>query len=91
MVQLSGGEPTIHPDIEEMVEICFARGVRKVYINTNGIRLAKEPELHLPSGELDQTPSGMPMEGRLPGCQACHVAVRANDYIFTSPLSGGGR
>ncbi len=44
MVQLSGGEPTIHPDIEEMVEICFARGVRKVYINTNGIRLAKEPD-----------------------------------------------
>ena len=45
---------------------------------------------HLPSGELDQTPNGMPMEGRLPGCQACHLAVRANDYIFTSPLSGGG-
>ena len=46
---------------------------------------------HLPSGELDQTPNGMPMEGRLPGCQACHAAVRANDYIFTSPLSGGAR
>ena len=46
---------------------------------------------HLPSGELDQTPNGMPMEGRLPGGQACHAAVRANDYIFTSPLSGGGR
>ncbi len=46
---------------------------------------------HLPSGELDQAPNGMPLEGRLPGCQACHLAVRANDYIFTSPLSGGGR
>jgi len=44
MVQLSGGEPTIHPDIERMVELCFERGIRKVYVNTNGIRLAKEPE-----------------------------------------------
>lgn len=44
MVQLSGGEPTIHPDIERMIEICFDRGIRKVYVNTNGIRLAREPE-----------------------------------------------
>jgi hypothetical protein len=44
MVQLSGGEPTIHPDIERMIEICFERGVKKVYVNTNGIRLAKEPD-----------------------------------------------
>ncbi len=44
MVQLSGGEPTIHPELERMVEACFARGVRKVYINTNGIRLAAEPD-----------------------------------------------
>ena len=43
MVQLSGGEPTIHPDLEKMVELCFDRGVRKIYINTNGIRLAREP------------------------------------------------
>ena len=46
---------------------------------------------HLPSGELDKTPSGMPMEGRLPGCQACNVAVRNNEYSFTSPLSEGDR
>ncbi len=44
----------------------------------------------LPSGELDQTPDGMPLEGRLPGCQNCHLAMRANDYIFSSPLGGGG-
>jgi len=44
MVQLSGGEPTIHPDIERMIEICFERDVRKVYVNTNGIRLAREPD-----------------------------------------------
>jgi len=45
MVQLSGGEPTVHPDLERMVEICFERGVQKVYINTNGVRLGVEPDL----------------------------------------------
>lgn len=44
MVQLSGGEPTIHPEIERMLAHCFERGVRKVYINTNGIRIAKDRE-----------------------------------------------
>jgi len=45
MVQLSGGEPTVHPDLERLVEICFERDVRKVYINTNGVRLGTDPEL----------------------------------------------
>jgi tetraether lipid synthase len=45
MVQLSGGEPTLHPELERIVEICLERGVRKVYINTNGLRIAKEPAL----------------------------------------------
>ena len=44
MVQLSGGEPTIHPDLERLVEICFERGIRKIYINTNGLRLATDPD-----------------------------------------------
>ena len=46
---------------------------------------------HLPSGELDQTPTGMPMEGRLAGCQNCHSAVSANDYIFTGSLGEEGQ
>lgn len=44
MVQLSGGEPTIHPDIERMVALCFERGIRKVYVNTNGVRIAKDKD-----------------------------------------------
>jgi uncharacterized radical SAM superfamily Fe-S cluster-containing enzyme len=43
MVQLSGGEPTIHPELERIIEICCERGIRKVYVNTNGIRIAKDP------------------------------------------------
>lgn len=45
IVQISGGEPTVHPELERMVAHCFERGVRKVYINTNGVRLATDPGL----------------------------------------------
>ena len=38
---------------------------------------------HLPDGSLDRAPNGMAMEGRVPGCQACHSAQRANDYLYT--------
>ena len=44
---------------------------------------------HLPSGELDQTPTGMALEGRLPGCTNCHRVVQTNDYLYTGPLGGG--
>ncbi len=43
---------------------------------------------HLASGVLDTMPNGMDMEGRLPGCQACHLAQANNDYLFTSVLGG---
>lgn len=44
IVQLSGGEPTIHPDIERMIVHTFERGIRRIYVNTNGVRLAKDRE-----------------------------------------------
>ena len=40
MIQLSGGEPTIHPQFMEMIELLFDRGFKKVCINSNGIKLA---------------------------------------------------
>ncbi len=45
---------------------------------------------HLATGELDTMPNGMAMEGRLPGCQNCHMGVSANDYLFTGSLSTDG-
>ncbi|NND98003.1 MAG: radical SAM protein [Pirellulaceae bacterium] len=43
--QLSGGEPTIHPQFEQIVDEALARPIDYVMINTNGIRLAKDAEL----------------------------------------------
>ncbi len=42
-VQLSGGEPSIHPQILEMLRAAKDRGIPLVMLNTNGIRLARDP------------------------------------------------
>ena len=42
-VQLSGGEPSIHPQILDMLAAARARGIALVMLNTNGIRLARDP------------------------------------------------
>jgi len=43
LVQLSGGEPTIHPDFFAILDMCKARPIRHVMINTNGVRIAQDP------------------------------------------------
>ena len=42
VVQFSGGEPTIHPQLLEMVQAAKDRGIRQVMVNTNGVRLARD-------------------------------------------------
>lgn len=44
LVQLSGGEPTLRNDLPELVRYAKEAGCSYVQVNTNGIRLAKEPE-----------------------------------------------
>lgn len=43
VVQLSGGEPTIHPDFFEILDIAKRKPIRHLMVNTNGIRIAKDP------------------------------------------------
>ena len=45
VLMLSGGEPTIHPEFEEIVERVLERDVVRVLVNSNGIRLAKDDGL----------------------------------------------
>jgi 7,8-dihydro-6-hydroxymethylpterin dimethyltransferase len=44
LIQLSGGEPTLHPDFFAILDIVRSRPVRHVMINTNGLRIAREPD-----------------------------------------------
>ncbi len=42
VVQISGGEPTLHPQILDILRLCKSRPIHHVMINTNGVRLAKD-------------------------------------------------
>ena len=44
VVQLSGGEPTVHPNFFEIVELAKARPIRHLMVNTNGVRIAQEED-----------------------------------------------
>jgi uncharacterized radical SAM superfamily Fe-S cluster-containing enzyme len=44
LVQLSGGEPTIHPDFFAVLDAVKRRPIRHVMINTNGVRIAQDAE-----------------------------------------------
>ncbi|HEX7642715.1 MAG TPA: radical SAM protein [Burkholderiaceae bacterium] len=43
VVQLSGGEPTLHPDFWAILDAAKARPIKHVMVNTNGIVLAQDP------------------------------------------------
>jgi hypothetical protein len=42
VVQFSGGEPTIHPQILDFIALAQAKGIGLVMLNTNGIRIARD-------------------------------------------------
>ncbi|MDQ3927520.1 MAG: radical SAM protein [Chloroflexota bacterium] len=42
VLMLSGGEPTVHPDVVEIIREATARNVTRVILNTNGVRIAKD-------------------------------------------------
>lgn len=43
VVQLSGGEPTIHPEFFEILDYCKTQPIKHLMVNTNGIRIANDP------------------------------------------------
>lgn len=44
VVQISGGEPTLHPEFFAVLDAARARPIRHLMVNTNGLRIAKEPK-----------------------------------------------
>jgi uncharacterized radical SAM superfamily Fe-S cluster-containing enzyme len=53
ILQLSGGEPTLHPDLFEL--LAWARehsGIDYLLINTNGVKLARDPSFAAALGKL---------------------------------------
>ena len=44
VVQISGGEPTIHPDFFAILDMAKKTPIRHLMVNTNGIRIAQDEE-----------------------------------------------
>ena len=44
VVQLSGGEPTIHPEFFEVLDLARRKPIKHLMINTNGVRIANDRE-----------------------------------------------
>jgi uncharacterized radical SAM superfamily Fe-S cluster-containing enzyme len=42
VVQISGGEPTLHPDFFRVLDLAKARPIRHLMVNTNGVRIAQD-------------------------------------------------
>lgn len=42
VVQISGGEPTVHPQFFDILDIAKTKPIRHLMLNTNGIRIAKD-------------------------------------------------
>lgn len=43
VVQISGGEPTIHPEFFKIMDIAKTKPIKHLMLNTNGIRIANDP------------------------------------------------
>ncbi|WP_449274533.1 radical SAM protein [Knoellia altitudinis] len=45
VLMLSGGEPTLYPQLPELLEAVIARPIVRILVNTNGLRVAQDDEL----------------------------------------------
>lgn len=53
LIDLTGGEPTLHPDLLTIIDACRIPGIGRVALNSNGLRLAKDPALCAALAERD--------------------------------------
>ena len=44
IVQISGGEPTIHPEFFQILDLAKQKPIKHLMINTNGLRIARDRE-----------------------------------------------
>ena len=53
IINLTGGEPTQHPDLERVIQQCHDAGIRRVTLSTHGLRFLKNEALAVLMARLD--------------------------------------
>ena len=79
VVQFSGGEPTIHPDILTMLRMAFDKGIPVVMLNTNGIRIARDDRFLAGLADIGPT-IYLQFDGF---SSQTHEAIRRRDLVDT--------
>src|SRR5438067_1194839 len=81
VLQISGGEPTLHPEIVRMARYAYERPIQVVMINTNGVRLARDKRLAAELAAMrDRLEVYLQFDGFEPGT---HRALRGEDLLAT--------
>ncbi len=84
VLMLSGGEPTIHPDILAMIDLAQQRPINAVNLNTNGVRLATDKHFVAELGRRNRPGRRLIIYLQFDGLEAeTHFAVRGRDLRET--------
>jgi uncharacterized radical SAM superfamily Fe-S cluster-containing enzyme len=80
VVMFSGGEPTIHKNILDMVDLALDRPINAINLNTNGIRLASDKRFVEELGRRNQPRGRINIYLQFDGLdEATHLAIRGRD------------
>jgi 7,8-dihydro-6-hydroxymethylpterin dimethyltransferase len=95
VVQISGGEPTLHPDFFRVLDLCRARPIRHLMVNTNGVRIANDEDFaarlagYMPAFEVYLQFDSFEREAlmRLRGADVTSVRTRALERLNRHAVS----
>lgn len=77
VVMISGGEPTVHPQIRELIERLAPLPITRILLNTNGIRIANDDAFAaFLAGYRDRLEVYLQYDGQR---ASTHAALRATD------------
>jgi len=79
ILQISGGEPTLHPKIVDIIKLARSKKIKYILLNTNGLRLAKDEKL---AEELGRFKGGFEIYLQFDGLsEKSAMAIRGRDVI----------
>ena len=93
VIQLSGGEPTVREDLPDIIRLARSHGFGFIQINTNGLRLAEDPDFTRELAEAGLRSVFLQFDGthdtiyrRLRGRDMFADKVRAIDHCLKNRL-----